>query len=121
MNLYLVKELPVKNRKMTFCFAYPEDLNQAYAFYCARYRDISYNEFLHLGITEFMMKFSSMPESEPLHTILKSRVINVNDIKSKEERKHWRMLQHKNKIPDIYLSHEEIMWDLKKMAKEKKL
>lgn len=104
---------------MTFCFAYPSDLQQAFAFYCARYRDMPYNEFLHLGISEFMMKLSSMPESEPLHTILKSRIINLDEIKNKDERKHWRILKRKNKIPDIYLSHEEIMWDLKKMSKEK--
>lgn len=74
-----------------------------------------------MGISEFMMKFSSMPESEPLHTILKSRVININDIKNEDERKHWRKLKNKNKIPDIYLSHEEIMMDLKKAVKEKKI
>lgn len=121
MKLFQERKHPVKKSKMTFCFAYPSDLQQAYAFYCARYKDMPFNDFLHLGITEFMYKFSSMPENEPLYTILKSRMINIKEIKNKDERKHWRDLQHKNKIPDIYLSHEEIMWDLEKVAKEKKL
>lgn len=112
---------PVKHSKTTFCFAYPSDLEHAYAFYCARYKDMPYNEFLHLGITEFLMKFSSIPETEPLYNILKSRVININDIKNKEEKKHWRNLKRKNAIPDIYLSTSEILGNLKRESKEKKL
>lgn len=112
---------PVKSNKTLFCFAYPSDLESAYAFYCARYRDISFNEFIHLGITEFMMKFNSIPESEPLFTILKSRVIKLDEIKDKEERRHWRRLKKQNKIPDIYLSNQEIMSNLMNVVKEKKL
>lgn len=76
---------------------------------------------MSLGITEFMMKFNSVPESEPLFTILKSRVIKLDEIKDKEERKHWRKLKRKNAIPEIYLSREEIMDRITKIAKEKKL
>lgn len=107
--------------KTLFCFAYPNDIEQAYAFYCARYENITYNDFLHLGITDFMMKFSSIPESEPLFNILKSRVIDVGKIKDKEERKHWQELKRKNKIPDLYLSNREIMIEIKSKTKEKKI
>lgn len=112
---------PVKIKKTYFSFAYPNDLESAYAFYCARYKDISYEEFLNLGITEFMMKFNSIPESEPLYTILKSRIIKLDEIKDKEERKHWRKLKKNNKIPDLYLSNQEILSNLKNVVKEKKI
>ena len=94
--------------KTIICFAYDKDLIQVYDFYCARYKNISYNEFLKLGINEVMMKMESIPESEPLYTILKSRVINLAKIKDKNERKHWRELKEINKIPDIYLPNEEL-------------
>lgn len=94
--------------KTIICFAYNKDLIQVYDFYCARYQNISYNEFLELGINEVMMKMESIPESEPLYTILKSRVINLAKIKDKNERKHWRELKEINKIPDIYLPNEEL-------------
>lgn len=69
-----------------------------------------------------MRKFNSIPENEPLFNILKSRVINIDDIKDKEERKHWRKLRRKNAIPDEYLSNQEIMINLRKqVSKEKKL
>lgn len=68
-----------------------------------------------------MMKFNSIPETEPLFTILKSRAINIGEIKDKEERKHWRKLKNANKIPDLYLSNEEIMNNLIKIVKEKKI
>ncbi len=90
------------------CFAYDKDLIQIYDFYCARYQNISYKEFLNLGINELMMKIESIPESEPLYTILKSRVVNLAKIKDKNERKHWRELKQINKIPDIYLRDEEL-------------
>ena len=32
--------------------AYQEDLDQAYAFYCSRYENISYEEFMQLGFFE---------------------------------------------------------------------
>lgn len=79
-----------------------------YAFYCSRYENISYDQFLKLGIEEFRMKLKSIPESEPLNKIIKSRLININKIKDKEERKYWRNLKKANKIPDIYISNEEL-------------
>lgn len=83
---------------------------------------MSFEEFKHLGISDFMRKFNSIPENEPLFNILKSRVINIDDIKDKEERKHWRKLRRKNAIPDEYLSNQEIMINLRKqVSKEKKL
>ena len=68
-----------------------------------------------------MKKFNDIPESEPLHTVIKSRTINVNEIKDKEERKYWKKLKRINAIPSEYLSSKEIMLDLIKIAKEKKL
>lgn len=96
-----------------FCFAYESDLEQAYAFYCARYDNISFQEFMGLGLTEFMMKFNSIPETEPLYNIIKSRTINLATIKDKEERKYWRKQKEINKIPSIYLSNDEIDFNLK--------
>lgn len=116
----LVKNLPVRKNKTYFCLAYEKDFEEAYAFYCARYENISLQEFLHLGLTEFNMKLSSIPESEPLFTILKSRVINTANIKNKDERKYWNELKRKNRIPSEYLSTSEIMADLKQFTKEKK-
>lgn len=54
------------------------------------------------------MKLNSIPETEPLHLIFKSRSINIAKIKDKEEKKYWRELKRANRIPDIYLSQEEI-------------
>lgn len=65
-----------------------------------------------------MMKLDSLPESEPLYNIIKSRVINVGSIKDKEERKYWRKQKQINKIPDIYLSNEELDFNLKEMFKK---
>ena len=53
------------------------------------------------------MKLSSIPESEPLYKIIKSRVIRISSIKDKEEKKYWRDLRKANKIPDEYLPYEE--------------
>ena len=72
-------------------------------------------------MTEFNIKLGSIPETEPLYTILKSRVINLSQIKDKEQRKYWTTLKNKNKIPAEYLSLDEIMLDLKQFTKEKKL
>lgn len=110
-----------KSNKTYFCFAYPSDLDNAYAFYCARYENISFEEFLKLGITDFTRKFSSIPESEPLYTIIKSRTIDTNKIKDKEERRYWNKLKRLNAIPSEYISTNEIMLDLNKMSKEYKL
>lgn len=68
-----------------------------------------------------MKKFSSVPESEPLFTILKSRTINTANIKDKEERKYWNKLKKINAIPSEYLSAREIMLDLTNFTKEKKI
>lgn len=113
--------LPVKQQKTTFSFAYPKDLDNAYAFYCARYKDITFKEFLELGLTDFMKKFSSIPENEPLYTIIKSRTIDLGQIKDKNERKYWSSLKKANAIPSEYLSTNEIMIDLSKFTKENKL
>lgn len=75
---------------------------------------------MHLGITEFNMKLSSIPESEPLFTILKSRVINTSKIKDKDQRAYWNELKRKNKIPSEYLSTKEIFDNLKEFTKERK-
>lgn len=80
---------------------------------CARYRDMSFKEFLKMGVTEFSYKLASIPENEPLYTIIKSRSINLSTIKNKDERKYWRNLKRVNEIPQIYLSTEEIYSTLK--------
>ena len=68
---------------------------------------------MNLGITDVKRKLKSIPESEPLYTIIKSRTINTGKIKDKEERKYWEELKRINKIPDIYISNEEIENTLK--------
>ena len=64
-----------------------------------------------------MMKLNSIPESEPIFNIIKSRIINVSTIKDKEERKYWRKQKKINKIPDIYLSNDELDMNIKEMFK----
>ena len=96
------------SNRTSFCWAYPSDLEQFYAFYCARYENISYNDFLHLGLTEALMKLNSIPESEPLYKVIKSRTISLAKIKDKSERKYWAELKKINKIPAIYLSIKEL-------------
>lgn len=102
---------------MIICYGYDSDLEQMYAFYCARYENISYDKFLKLGIEEFSMKLNSIPKDEPLYEIIKSRIINIGKIKDKEERKYWRELKRINRIPDIYKSNEEIENELKNELK----
>lgn len=97
-----------QSNRTAFCWSYPSDLEQFYAFYCARYENISYNDFLHLGLTETLMKLNSIPESEPLYKIIKSRTISLAKIKDKSERKYWAELKKINKIPAIYLSVKEL-------------
>lgn len=89
-------------------FAYESDLIQIYDFYCARYENISWERFMDLGINELSKKMASIPESEPLHQIIRSRTINVGKIKDKEERKYWRELKEINRIPDIYIPNQEL-------------
>lgn len=91
-----------------FCFAYWKDLDEAYAFYCARYRDISFDEFMKLPISEFNRKLSSIPETEPLYKIMKSRSISLGKIKDKEERKYWQEMKRINRIPYAYYHKSDI-------------
>lgn len=70
-----------------------------------------------MGYEEFSIKLNSIPESEPLYKIIKSRVIKISKIKDKEERKYWRELKKDNAIPDIYLSQNEINLRLKEEVK----
>ena len=96
----------------------PYDIENIYAFYCSRYENVRFKDFLKLGYDEFRMKLNSIPESEPLHLIFKSRAINIAKIKDKEEKKYWRELKRANKIPDIYLSQEEINLRIKEEIKD---
>ena len=102
---------------MIICYGYPSDLEQMYAFYCARYDNIRFEDFLKLGIEEFSMKLNSIPKNEPLYEIIKSRTIVLSKIKNKEERKYWAELKKINKIPDIYKSVEEIEMEMKEQLK----
>lgn len=104
-----------KINKKSICFAYENDLDQIYAFYCARYENVSFKDFMNLGFEEFSKKLSSIPEEEPLFKIIKSRMIKLSQIKDKEERKYWRSLKNQNKIPQLYLSDEEINIELKEI------
>lgn len=116
-----IKNNQIRNSNKTiFCFAYQEDLDQAYAFYCSRYENISYREFLNLGFFEFKKKIGSIPKSEPLYDIIKSRTIGLGKIKDKEERKYWRELKRINQIPQIFISTDEIFRELKGRMKETK-
>ena len=123
----MMKNLPVskitnnvRTRNKIFCFAYQDDLDQAYAFYCSRYQNITWEEFLNLGFFEFKKKLSSIPKSEPLYDIIKSRTIELSKIKNKEERKYWKELKRINQIPQIFISTDEIYRELKTKAKESK-
>lgn len=95
----------------------PYDIGNIYAFYCSRYENISFKEFMKIGYDEFNMKINSIPENEPLHLIFKSRAIKLSNIKDKEERKYWRELKRANKIPDIYLTPQELNERLKENIK----
>ena len=110
-----------KQTRTIFSFAYQEDLNQAYAFYCSRYENITYKEFMNLGFCDFKRKLSSIPESEPLYKILKSRSIDLSKIKDKDERKYWQELKRLNEIPPIFISDEEQYKDLKGIVKNNKM
>lgn len=110
----------VRTRNKIFCFAYQDDLDQAYAFYCSRYQNITWEEFLNLGFFEFKKKLSSIPKSEPLYDIIKSRTIELSKIKNKEERKYWKELKRINQIPQIFIRTEDIYKDLKYKMKDNK-
>lgn len=109
-----------KRRKTIICWAYEDDLNDIYAFYCSRYENISYEEFLNLGFFEVKKKINSIPETEPLFKKIKSRTINIGKIKNKNERDYWRELKRINEIPQIYLPIEEIDKRLAEFIREKK-
>lgn len=72
---------------------------------------------MNMGYDEFTMKLNSIPETEPLYQIFKSRAINIGKIKDKEERKYWREQKHINAIPDIYKTAEEINREIKSQLK----
>lgn len=78
---------------------------------------MSKDEFMKIRLSEFLIKLKSIPEQEPLFKIIQSRVIDISKIKDKEERKYWRNLKRINRIPDIYLSNEELDNNLKSMVK----
>jgi len=109
-----------KRRKTIICWAYEDDLNDIYAFYCSRYENISYEDFLNLGFFELKKKINSIPETEPLFKKIKSRTINIGKIKNKNERDYWRELKRINEIPQIYLPIEEIDKRLAEFIREKK-
>lgn len=96
---------------MLICLPY--DIQQIYAFFCRSYGDMSFDDLLTLGYENFSMKLNSIPKEEPLYEIIKSRAINLETIKDKDEKKYWRELKKANKIPDIYLSTETIRSELK--------
>lgn len=78
---------------------------------------MSYNDLLNMGYEEFGMKMGSIPEDEPLFTIIKSRVINIGKIKDKGERKYWEEQKRLNRIPEQYLSKKEINKDIERKTK----
>ena len=108
------------SNKTVFSWAFPDDLDQAYSFYCSRYENISWEDFMQLGFFEVKKKMASIPESEPLYKIIKSRVINTAKIKDKEERKYWKELKRINEIPQIYIPIEEIDKRLSEFIKKKR-
>lgn len=97
-----------QSNRTIFCWGYKNDLEQLYAFYCARYDNISYEEFLKMGLSEVLIKMNSIPENEPLYRIIKSRTINLEKIKDKDERRYWREQKSINKIPSLYLPIKEL-------------
>lgn len=76
---------------------------------------------MRLRATDFLIKLNSIPESEPLYTIIKSRTINTRKIKDKEEKKYWSELKRLNAIPPEYISTKELFLDLNSFTKEKKI
>lgn len=75
---------------------------------------------MNLGYFEVKKKIGSIPESEPLYTIIKSRAINPSKIKNKEERKYWQELKRINEIPQLYLPIKEIDQRLHEFIQKKK-
>ena len=85
-----------------------KDLDEAYAFYCSRYGNITFTEFLKLPLSDFNRKIASIPENEPLYRIMQSRAINLNMIKDKEQRKYWGDLKRQNRIPYAYYNKDNV-------------
>lgn len=110
MDKYCQKKIKT-NKEIIICLPY--DIKQIYAFFCRNYGNITYNDLLKMGYDEFNMKLNSIPENEPLFLILKSRTININKIKDKEEKKYWREMKRNNAIPDIYKTNDEIEHEMK--------
>lgn len=110
-----------RNINTKFCFAYQDDLDDAYAFYCSRYENISYEEFMKLGLFEFKKKLGSIPKNEPLFDKIKARAIKLSEIKDKEEKNYWQKMKRLHEIPQIYLSNQEIDAMLNNFAKNNKL
>lgn len=110
----IIEEPHKKVNETLLCYGYEKDLIQIYDFYCARYENITYEEFLNKGISEIHRKLMSIPENEPLFNILKSRVINTAKIKNKDERHYWEKLKYENRIPDIYKPNQELDMNLNK-------
>ena len=59
-------------------------------------------------MSDFIRKLASIPETEPLYTIMKSRAINLGKIKDKHEKKYWAELKRINKIPYAYYNNDHI-------------
>lgn len=110
--------LPQKEKNKTIIsFAYDSDVDNIYAFYCSRYENISWEQFLNLGFFTFKKKLASIPKNEPLFDIIKSRTISLSEIKNKEERKYWRRMKVVNKIPNLYIPTSEIYANMKSETK----
>lgn len=121
MNKTINESRRQTRREMVFCYGFQDDLDQAYAFYCSRYENVSYEEFLGLKLSEFQKKLCSIPKNEPLYDIIKSRTINISKIKDKEEKKYWREQKRINKIPDLFYSATELERTLKSTIKSNNL
>lgn len=76
---------------------------------------------MQLGFFEVKKKMASIPESEPLYKIIKSRTIDTAKIKNKEERKYWQDLKRINEIPQIYLPLDEIDQKLNNFIKKERI
>jgi len=100
---------------MLICLPY--DNTKIYPFWCSRYENIKYEEYLKIGYEEFMMKLNSVPKDEPLYEMFKARAININKIKDKEEKKYWRELKKAYAIPDEYKPIEILNKELKEQVK----
>ena len=95
---------------MIICLPY--DLREIYPFFCRNYGNMKYSDLMKMGYDEFTMKVNSVPNTEPLYNIFKSRTINPGKIKNKEERDYWTELKNANAIPDLYKSSKELNYQL---------